>query len=248
MSSTTKEKVIQEAKRLISESPSGMRYSELIKKIKELLPGVPPYTIGGSFQKFRANLPPNIYMPGKGLYKDIKYKGSEEPVETTPIPASQSKIEEKEVYEPFARYLENELEGCTKAIVVGGSKFGGKKWGTPDVMGKLEMKKSAIIQPPPEIISAEIKTGSQPLIVAFGQACAYKLFSHKSYIVVPDDYSNDDISRLDALARIFGIGLVLFDKTEKPIRFQIRVRASRHEPDMFYVNEYAKEIEDELFT
>jgi hypothetical protein len=146
MSSTTKEKVIQEAKRLISESPSGMRYSELIKKIKELLPGVPPYTIGGSFQKFRANLPPNIYMPGKGLYKDIKYKGSEEPVETTPIPASQSKIEEKEVYEPFARYLENELEGCTKAIVVGGSKFGGKKWGTPDVMGKLEMKKSAIIQ------------------------------------------------------------------------------------------------------
>jgi len=110
------------------------------------------------------------------------------------------------------------------------------------------MKKSAIIQPPPEIISAEIKTGSQPLIVAFGQACAYKLFSHKSYIVVPDDYSNDDISRLDALARIFGIGLVLFDKTEKPIRFQIRVRASRHEPDMFYVNEYAKEIEDELFT
>jgi hypothetical protein len=154
----------------------------------------------------------------------------------------------KEVYEPFARYLENELEGCTKAIVVGGSKFGGKKWGTPDVMGKLEMKKSAIIQPPPEIISAEIKTGSQPLIVAFGQACAYKLFSHKSYIVVPDDYSNDDISRLDALARIFGIGLVLFDKTEKPIRFQIRVRASRHEPDMFYVNEYAKEIEDELFT
>ena len=92
------------------------------------------------------------------------------------------------------------------------------------------------------------KTDAQALIVAFGQACSYKLFSHRSYIVVPDDSSDEDIARLDALARIFGIGLVLFDKKEKEPEFEIRVRASRHEPDMFYVNKYMKLIEDDLFS
>lgn len=56
------------------------------------------------------------------------------------------------------------------------------------------------------------------------------------------------VSRLDALARIFGIGLILFD-TSNPMEpeFSIRVRASRHEPDVFYVNKYLKLIETDLF-
>lgn len=111
-----------------------------------------------------------------------------------------------------------------------------------------EPKKSDIIKPPTEIIAAEIKTDTQALITAFGQACAYRLFCHRSYIVVPDDSSDDDISRLDTLARIFGIGLVLFDRNRKEAQFEIRARAARHEPDMFYVNKYLKIIEDDLFT
>jgi hypothetical protein len=56
------------------------------------------------------------------------------------------------------------------------------------------------------------------------------------------------VAPVDALARIFGIGLILFDST-RPAQpdFEIRVRAARHEPDMFYVNKYLKLIEDELF-
>ncbi len=34
-----------------------------------------------------------------------------------------------------------------------------------------------------------------------------------------------------------------FDKNKKETDFEIRVRASRHEPDMFYVNKYMKLIE-----
>ena len=94
-----------------------------------------------------------------------------------------------------------------------------------------------------------MKLDKAGLIVAFGQACAYKLFSHKSYIVVPSDSSEEDIGRLDVLCRTLGVGLILFsgDDPANP-KFEIRVRAARHEPDMFYVNHYMKLLEDKLFS
>lgn len=141
-----------------------------------------------------------------------------------------------------------ELEECTKAISVGGNLFK-DKWGTPDVVGVREPRKSDIVKLPTEIVSAEVKLDSAGLITAFGQACAYRLFSHKSYIVVPVASPEDDISRLDALARIFGIGLILFDATDpKDPKFEIRVRAAKLEPDMFYVNRCMKLVEDQLFN
>lgn len=75
------------------------------------------------------------------------------------------------------------------------------------------------------------------------------MFSHRTYIVVPKDSSEEDISRLDALCSILGIGLVLFDgaSVENP-QSQVRVRALRHEPDMFYANKYMRLIEKELFS
>ena len=56
-----------------------------------------------------------------------------------------------------------------------------------------------------------MKIDPASLITAFGQACAYRLFSHKSYIVVPTDSPEDDIGRLDTSGRIFGIGVILFN-------------------------------------
>jgi hypothetical protein len=87
------------------------------------------------------------------------------------------------------------------------------------------------------------------LIVAFGQACAYRLFSHKSYIVVPSQSQEEDVGRLDVLCRTLGVGLILFnaDKPGDP-QFEIRVRAARHEPDMFYVNKFMRLLEDDLFS
>jgi hypothetical protein len=98
-------------------------------------------------------------------------------------------------------------------------------------------------------VSAEVKIDPVGLITAFGQACVYRLFSHKSYIVVPADSPEDDIARLDTLGRIFGIGLILFNaKDPQQPSFDIRVRASKHEPDMFYVNRCMRLIEDQLFS
>lgn len=57
------------------------------------------------------------------------------------------------------------------------------------------------------------------------------------------------MSRLDTLSRIFGIGLILFNaRTPKEPDFTIRVRAAKHDPDMFYVNRNLKLLEDELFS
>jgi hypothetical protein len=66
---------------------------------------------------------------------------------------------------------------------------------------------------------------------------------------VPTDSAEEDIARLDVLCRTLGVGLILFDagSPQKP-NFEIRVRAARHEPDMFYVNKYMKLVEDELFS
>ena len=156
-------------------------------------------------------------------------------------------IKEEDFYKPFADWLVNELEECTKAIELGGNIFR-DKWGTPDVVGVRESKRSDIIQFPTEIVTAEIKIDSNGLITAFGQACAYKIFAHKSYIVVPKDSQKEDITKLDTLCRQFGIGLILFDtkNVENP-NFEIKARAVNHEPDMFFLNKNLKLIEERLF-
>ena len=89
----------------------------------------------------------------------------------------------------------NETEECTKAVALGGNRFR-DKWGTPDVLGKRESKRSDIIKAPVEIVSAEIKPDVSQLVVAFGQACAY--FSHKVYLVVSNRAPDDELARLDA--------------------------------------------------
>lgn len=237
-------KVIQRATELVEQAPKGMRYSELHRTIAAQFPEIPANTVHGALHKFRSDLPANIYLPDRGLYQHEKYRPQETPARS---PRSDGKVREEDFYQGFAYWLVNELEECTKAIPVGGATFR-DKWGTPDVVGIREARRSDIIKPPTEIVAAELKIDTNGLITAFGQSCAYKLFAHRSYIVVPASSSADDVSRLDSLARIFGIGLILFDaRSPAQPAFEIRARAARHEPDMFYVNRYLRLIEDELF-
>ncbi len=245
---TKVEQIIGTAVQLITAAPDGVRYSVLFDAMRERFPTFPPNTIVGSLHKFRSELPPTIYQPARGVYRLVSFREENDGANDVLKPVSEKqKIKEEEFYEPFAEWLINELEECTKAISVGGNRFR-DKWGTPDVIGIREARRSDIIKPPTEIIAAEIKIDSSSLITAFGQACSYKLFAHKTYIVVPSNSSEDDIARLDSLSRIFGIGLILMDPTNpKHPQFSIRVRAIRHEPDIFYVNKNLKAVEDKLF-
>jgi hypothetical protein len=229
-------------------SPDGVHYSDLVRKVHETFPEFPLNTIHGSLWNFKTHLPKEIYQPALGAYRNVVFRKEEvDEEEQKVLPPQVERIKEEDFYAPFAEWLVNELEECTRAIPLGGNRFR-DKWGTPDVIGKREPLRSDIVKAPTEIVSAEIKADTRDLITAFGQACSYKLFSHKSYIVIPKNSSQDDISKLDALCLIFGIGLVLLDgsNSKKP-QFEIRVRPLRHEPDMFYVNKYIKLIEEELF-
>ncbi len=241
---TNKERIIEKALEILEAEPHGIRYSELVRRIKDALGEIPKNTIHGNIWNIDVQRPDAVYKPARGLYLHTRFRTSS----VEPAKPIAPKVKEEQFYEPFGDWLVNELEECTKAIPVGGNTFR-DKWGTPDVIGIREPKKSDIIKFDTEIVSAEVKIDTTGLITAFGQVCAYRLFSHKSYIVVPTESPEDDLARLDTLARIFGIGLILFDaKTPSEPKFEIRVRATKHEPDMFYVNRYLKLIEDDLFS
>lgn len=246
----SKDQIVAAAIKLLEDQPHGLRYTQLHAAIRSVLPDANPNSVGGAIWNLEMQVPEQVYKPARGMYIHTKFKEAGGPTgQLVPAPpVGKPKIKEEQFYEPFAEWLVKELEECTKAISVGGNLFK-DKWGTPDVVGVREPKKSDIVKLPTEIVSAEVKIDSAGLITAFGQACAYRLFSHKSYIVVPVNSNEDDISRLDALARIFGIGLILFDATDpKDPKFEIRVRAAKLEPDMFYVNRCMKLVEDQLFN
>jgi len=248
---TRRDKIIEKALELLDCNPDGLRYSALVKEISKTMPEVPVNTIHGTVWDLDVQQSSKIYKPSRGLYRLIKYKPDDsgalplEPV--APKPKLVMAIKEEDFYGPFADWLVNELEDCTKAIALGGNRFK-DKWGTPDVVGKNESKRSDIIQGPIEIVSAEIKIDANQLITAFGQTCSYRLFSHKVYLVIPRNCPQEEIARLDSLCMVFGIGLILFnpENVENP-EFDIRVRAIKHDPDMYYVNKNMKIIEKELF-
>lgn len=161
--------------------------------------------------------------------------------------STQHRIREEVFYPLFANWLKNEIEDVTHAIALGGNAFK-DRWGTPDVIGKAESRRSDVIKGPTSIVSAEIKVDTSGLVTGFGQACAYKLFSHKSYLVIPQETSQDELARLDSLCQIFGIGLVTFNSRNPAAPdFRLVVRPLKHEPDLFYTNRYVSHVEKELF-
>ena len=245
--STKVEKISSRILEILENKPEGLKHSEIIEKILEVFPDISINTIYGSIWDFMQKTK-EVYKPSRGLYKHIKFRDKQTFETGKEVPHEVKKIKEEDFYELFADWLVNDLEECTKAIPLGGNKFK-DKWGTPDVIGKNESNRSDIIKHETEIVSAEIKIDDTGLITAFGQACAYKSFSHKVYIVIPKSSSNEDKARIESLCLIFGIGLILFDSNNiKQPDFEIRVRPVKLEPDMFYVNKYIKLIEGELFS
>jgi hypothetical protein len=227
------------AKKIIADNPGGIRYIALVQRILTENPDTPKKTIFGSVWNLATRFPSEIAKPSRGLFMPSTAVG----VSATATSHVQSavNVREEDFYQPFADYLMSELDEATVAISLGGAGLQ-KKWGTPDVIGVYKALASHRIKFDPEIISAEIKIDPQQPVVAFGQAAAYRLFSAKSYIVMPNTISEEEYSRLEALCILFGIGLVLFDTKPEEPDFKIRVRAQRYPPDMFYVNEFAERI------
>jgi hypothetical protein len=209
------------------------RFTEILNHISSKHPNLNKRTIAANLSKLKQRIEKGeiqeISHPERGMFclnsGEIKSQVKEDPGE-------------KDFYEPLAEFLVKELEECTQAVPLGGNLFK-DKWGTPDVLGVNKIPEYYTLKAPPEIVSCELKKDPGKLIVAFGQACSYKLFSHKVYLVIPKTSSRDEISRLESLCINFGIGLILFNpqNPENP-DFEIRARANKNEPDYFYLNKY----------
>lgn len=240
---TSRKRISDAAVKIIAANPSGIRWAELARAVAAALPDENKNTITGSLHHFRNHLPPGITRPDRGVYA----MGDGANQEPAPSPASlPSKHRESDFYQSFADWLVGDLEEATRAEPIGGNAAGGK-WGTPDVIGLYEARPSDPIKFTSEVVAAEIKIDTQSLIVAFGQACAYKLFAHRVYIVVPRNANPNDLKRLDALAGVVGIGLVKFnaEDPENP-EFQVMVRAAKHEPDYYYTNDVLGNFKQQL--
>jgi len=111
-------------------------------------------------------------------------------------------------------------------------------------MGVLKPRASDLYKFEPRIVSAEIKVVADQSIVAFGQAISYKLFSHKSYLVLPDTLADEDRDRVERLATVVGLGLVIFSLDASDPRFRLVTRANATTPDMFYVNLMASRLRE----
>ena len=232
---TIRQRVSLVAQAIIEANPTGIRWADLHRAVSAQLPDQNLNTITGSLHYFASHLPDGIHKPERGVYA-ITDTGETETIEATDV-VIPTRFHEDDFYQPFADWLISQLEEATIAVPIGGNMVGGK-WGTPDVIGLYQPRRTDPIQFTDEVIAAEIKIDTNSLIVAFGQACAYKLFAHRVYIVVPRNAPLKDLQRLDALAGVVGIGLIKFN-AENPDNpeFQVMARAAKHEPDYFYTND-----------
>ena len=220
---------------LLQNAPQGMRSTQIVRNVQEKFSEASNGQIIGKIRQLRRDPKSVVERLSRGFYRYTEFKNKDGTTEQSIL--TESGVDETIFYQPFADYLENEEE-CTKVKVLGGNRLG-LRWSTPDVLGINKSEEFDAVKHDTEIISAEIKiqTDSQSLITAFGQACAYRLFSHKVYIVIPETSSRQDIDRIESLCLIFGIGLSLFNPQNRSIEtFTKKVWAMKHEPDFSYVN------------
>ena len=242
-------KQIEDATRAVLERhPGGVRWAEVLKAVAADHPETPINSIRGATH--------NLFQRGDGIakiargtYQLARFADTDAAAVDTDIPPvalevadeasdvavrTAGSLTEQDFYASFAEWLE-ENDEVTVSAALGGSSLGGK-WGTPDVIGVLRPRAQDIFKFEPQIVTAEIKaTPAQP-VVAFGQAVAYRLFSHKSYIVVPRTTTSDDMNRLTSLCSIHGVGLVVFTLDRDLPDYTVVVLPAVASPDMFYVN------------
>jgi len=190
----------------LKENKSGLRFSELLRQIQLVDPKLKSSTVNSSIWNLDAIFPDEVYKPSKGLFRlSIFRQGDIPALPSNQEPTPKLRIREEAFYPLFANWLKNDLEDATHAIALGRNVFK-CRWGTPDVLGKSESRRSDVIKGETSIVAAEIKADVSATVTGFGQACAYRLFSHKSYLVIPLQTPQDELEELTHYARCLALG------------------------------------------
>lgn len=244
-----KDQIRKSAKRLLEEvEGKGILTSEIHRKVREET-NINLHTIQGNWHSLsRVNKSigkgkdNDIVEMDRGLYRLAKFDSqniSDNELELEEFSQIKSSTAEKEYYKYFAEYLENE-EICFPAIPIG-EKLLNEQWTNPDVIGIKSYRKGLSNF---KIVTAEIKNSSstKEILTGFGQCCAYKLFSHKVYFVIPTNVKIE--RRIAVLCNRHNIGLVLFDaeKDLNDIDWDIRNEPYFEEPDYDFVESMLEKL------
>ena len=76
-SSKVTHRINAKAFELLEKHPEGLRWSELLSKIKESDPTFHPKTVNGCVWKLTEKFPDKVYKPSKGLFRLVKYRSAE---------------------------------------------------------------------------------------------------------------------------------------------------------------------------
>ena len=219
------------------EFKQGIRFATLVKKVVAET-GEIENTCNGSLYNLPNEEPEKISRPYRGLFilKENE-KFLKEVVERNFEQKAEAKFNESDIYEPARNYLLSREE-CTHAVVIGGNIFG-KKWGTPDILGAIRAHSDAVYQPTLEIVAIEIKDAGYSPVEALGQAMAYKLSAHRTWLVLPED---GDLGRIEGIARSANIGLISFTKSGDSFKFETLNRPTAGHPDFAEVNKMLDDL------
>lgn len=246
-----RQEIHERALSVLKAHPQGIRWSDLLRTVEKDAPDTPHNSIHGGIHNLLTTKTAEIVKVARGTYQLAKYVEADSAIATAQEAetiATQVKsngpglvsLTEQDFYASFAEWLE-ENDEVTVASELGGASLGGK-WGTPDVIGVLKPRAQDIFKFEPQIVTAEIKAVPGQPVVAFGQAVAYRLFSHKSYIVIPNTTNSDDMNRLKSLCSIHGVGLVTFTLVKEQPDYSVIVLPINAAPDMFYVNSMLEKL------
>ena len=245
MEKLNRAQIHQKAMQVLEANSQGIRWSDLLRTVAEGALDTPRNSVKVGIHNLLTTKQKEIVKVARGTYQLAKFILAEDATASaqesvTTATSIQSEIlghealTEQDFYSSFAEWLK-ENDEVTEASTLGGASLGGK-WGTPDVIGVLKPRAQDIFKFEPQIVTAEIKAVPNQPVVAFGQAVAYRLFSHKSYVVVPNSTSSDDINRLKSLCSIHGVGLVTFALNKDRPDYAVVVLPVNATPDVFYVN------------
>lgn len=253
MAKLNRKQIQNEAVALLQATPGGAQWSDVLKTIGAAHPETPPNSIRGATHALFSS-DKRIEKVARGTYRLAELADAdagaaiaeEEAAASTTVEVEQADqsrktFVESDFYDSFAVWLVEVAEEVNSAVALGGSVLRGK-WGTPDVIGVLKPRTHDMLKFEPQIVSAEIKIDPNQPVVAFGQAVAYRLFSHKSYIVLPSTVGEDDLGRLKALCSIHGVGLVTFALNLDAPDYTILVLPMQASPDMFYANQMLRRL------
>lgn len=238
------QQIEEEALKIINRHPEGIRYKDIEIELLGINPEFNTGTIGVVVPGLRKKHGKTIDKPDWGLYAPIADELLTSSEDMTQNQTNRVPNRESDFYNVFSEFLKDDLRDCQRTAPLGNCGLGGK-WNTPDIVGTNKSPRGTLVDYPLEIISAELKSeiNQTAALTGFAQAVAYKLFSTKSYLVLPKKAMTSKQGlrrRLIALCMMERIGLIGFDH-ENPDNpdWDVLLRALPVKPDTRYAEEFA---------